>query len=57
MDENIYLVRQYFENYVNKYDIEIDTNICDMLMGIMYEECIWDSDFDSFYEFMVENLV
>ena len=40
MDENIYLVRQYFENYVYKHDIEIDTNICDMLVGIMYEECI-----------------
>ena len=57
MDENIYLVRQYFENYIYKHDIEIDTNICDMLVGIMYEECTWDSDFDSFYEFMVENLV
>lgn len=57
MDENIYLIRQYFENYMQRYNIEVDTNACDELMWIMYEECIWDSDFDSFYEFMVENLV
>ena len=57
MDENIYLVRQYFENYMWQHDIEVDTNVCDALMWIMYEECIWDADFDSFYDFMVENLV
>lgn len=57
MDENIYLVRQYFENYMWQHDIEVDTYACDALMWIMYEECIWDSDFDSFYNFMVENLV
>lgn len=57
MDENIYLVRQYFENYMTRYNIEVDTNTCDELMWIMFEECTWDSDFDSFYEFMVENLV
>ena len=57
MDEKIYLVRQYFENYMTRYNIEVDTNTCDELMWIMFEECTWDSDFDSFYEFMVENLV
>lgn len=57
MDENIYLVRKYFEDYMWKHDIEVDTYACDTLMWIMYEECTWDSDFDSFYEFMVENLV
>lgn len=57
MDENIYLIRQYFENYMQRYNIEVDTNACDELMWIMFEECTWDADFDSFYEFMVENLV
>lgn len=57
MDENIYLVRQYFEDYMERYNIEVDTRVCDELMWIMFEECTWDADFNSFYEFMVENLV
>lgn len=57
MDENIYNVRKYFEDYMWRNNYEVDTNICDMLMWIMFEECTWDADFDSFYEFMVENLV
>ena len=57
MDDNIYHVRKYFENYMWENDCEVDTYMCDMLMWVMYEECTWDSDFDSFYEFMVKNLV
>ena len=57
MDENIYLIRQYFEDYMQRYNIEVDTDVCDELMWVMFEECTWDADFNSFSEFMVENLV
>ena len=46
-----------------KHDVEVDTARCDEYIGTMYQtieeskDVNWDADFDSFYDFMVENLV
>lgn len=57
VEENVPLVRRYFESYMEENNYEVDTLPCDTLMMIMYEEIPWDGNYDSFYNFMVENLV
>lgn len=63
IDDRLYMARNYFEIWCWKYDIEVDTACCDEYIGVMYQSVEesknvnWDADFDSFYDFMVENLV
>ena len=60
MGRTLYLLRAYFERYCAEHNVEPDTDRCDQLMMTMYEESndvIWDADFDSFYDFMVRNMI
>ena len=63
IDDRLYMVRNYFEIWCWKHDVEVDTARCDEYIGTMYQiieeskDVNWDADFDSFYDFMVENLV
>ena len=57
IENNLLLVRQYFEAYMEDNNYEVDTLDCDTLVSICYGEADFDGDYDTFYNFMVENLV
>ena len=63
IDDKLYLMRKYFEIWCLEHRIEVDTATCDEHMIEMYhaveesKDVNWDEDFDSFYNFMVENLI
>lgn len=63
IDDKLYLMRKYFEIWCLEHRIEADTAKCDEYMIEMYhaveesKDVNWDEDFDSFYNFMVENLI
>lgn len=63
IDNRIYMMRVYFEDWCACKGVEPDTERCYEYVGAMYEgieeskDVNWDADFDSFYDFMVENLV
>lgn len=63
IDDRLYMARNYFEIWCWEHDVEVDTARCDEYIGTMYQaieeskNVNWDADFDSFYDFMVENLV
>ena len=56
IENNLLLVRQYFETYMEDNNYEVDTLDCDTLISICYSEADFDGDYDTFYNFMVENL-
>lgn len=57
IEDNLLFVRKYFETYMEENNYDVDTRMCDTLMLTMYEMAPWDGDYDTFYDFMVENLV
>lgn len=61
VDDKVCKLRAWFETYMDKKDMEADTYECDKCIMRFYtdakEKDLWDGDYDSFYNFMVENRV
>lgn len=64
IDDRIYMMRTYFEGWCACKGVEPDTETCYEYVVAMYDgieesntDVNWDGDFDSFYEFMTENMV
>lgn len=57
VEKNVPLIREYFESYMRENRYEADTYQCDTLILTMHKIVPWDGDYETFYNFMVENLI